>query len=132
MPAPKKKTPPAGGRANPEKMGRVTATESEATMKLYKEKKMTAAEARANVKRKRVIASTSARQSAAALEKYNSMQAKRAAGGNAASPRGQREVLAGLGYAEARDASAAALRGYGSGIKTAARIRNQEAKKKKK
>jgi hypothetical protein len=132
MPVPKKKTPPAGGKANPEKMGRVTASETEATMKLYKEKKMTAGEARANVKRKKVIAAINSQQSARALKEYKEKQAKRAAGGNAASPRNQREVLLGLGYAEGRDAAAAALRGYGSGIKTAARIKNQEAKKKKK
>lgn len=132
MPAPKKKTPPAGGKAKPEKMGRVTATESEATMKLYKEKKMTAGEARANVKRKKAEATLYSQQSARALKEYKEKQAKRAAGGTAASPRNQREVLLGLGYAEGRDYAAAALRGYGSGIKTAARIRNQEAKKKKK
>lgn len=132
MPAPKKKTPPAGGKAKPEKMGRVTATESEATMKLYKEKKMTSAEARANVARKKAKASSDSKISKNFLKQYNEKQAKRAAGGNAASPRNQREVLLGMGYAEARDSAAAALRGYGSGVKTAARIRLQESKKKKK
>lgn len=130
MPAPKKKVKPAGGKAKPEKMGRTTASETDAAMKLYKPKKMTSAEARANVARKKAKASSESKMSARFLKEYKAKQAKRSAGGNAASPRNQREVLLGLGYAEARDAAAASLRGYGSGIKTAARIKNQKAKKK--
>ena len=131
MPAPKKKVTPAGGTSRPVKQGRTTATESAAAAKLYKPAKVTLKEAQQNVARKKAIASAESKRAGIALKDYNSMQAKRAAGGTAAMPRGKKEVLAGLGYSEARDKAAAALRGYGSGIKTAARLKAQEAKAKK-
>jgi hypothetical protein len=131
MPAPKKKITPAGGSSRPVKQGRMTASETSAAAKSYKPTKVTLKEAQQNVVRKKSIASAESKRAGIALKDYNSMQAKRAAGGTAAMPRGKKEVLAGLGYAESRDKAAAALRGYGSGIKTAARLKAQEAKTKK-